>query len=223
MELKTLILKLESNKIDRRDIPKIRGYLAERFPQYLELHNHIGKDKFLYKYPVIQYKAIDNIPCILAINEAAKIVTDIFYDIKEIDIKDKVLSVLEKGYYIKSVEYGCADEMIEYSFTSPWMALNQDNFPKYLNSNEEEKIAILKRVLIGNILSMSKDFDYRVEKPLNVLLKLKPTSINYKNKSMTGFNGRFLTNFNIPDYLGIGKSVSRGFGTVCRVKENSFK
>ncbi len=33
---------------------------------------------------------------------------------------------------------------------------------------------------------------------------------------MIGFTGTFTftTNFLIPDYLGIGKSVSRGFGTV---------
>ena len=31
---------------------------------------------------------------------------------------------------------------------------------------------------------------------------------------MLGFSGYFSTNAIIPSYLGIGKSVSRGFGTV---------
>ncbi len=35
---------------------------------------------------------------------------------------------------------------------------------------------------------------------------------------MTGFMGTFSVNFEIPDYWGIGKSVSRGFGTVVRQK-----
>ncbi len=36
---------------------------------------------------------------------------------------------------------------------------------------------------------------------------------------MLGFLGSFSENFEIPDYWGIGKSVSRGFGTVKRVNE----
>ena len=35
---------------------------------------------------------------------------------------------------------------------------------------------------------------------------------------MLGFFGTFSVNFEIPDYWGIGKSVSRGFGTVKKVK-----
>lgn len=31
---------------------------------------------------------------------------------------------------------------------------------------------------------------------------------------MIGFTGEFLVNFDIPDLLGLGKSVSRGFGAV---------
>ena len=36
---------------------------------------------------------------------------------------------------------------------------------------------------------------------------------------MLGFLGTFSVNFEIPDYWGIGKSVSRGFGTVKRLKD----
>ena len=35
---------------------------------------------------------------------------------------------------------------------------------------------------------------------------------------MLGFLGAFSVNFAIPDYWGIGKSVSRGFGTVIRIQ-----
>ncbi|MCD6152972.1 MAG: hypothetical protein J7J07_03575, partial [Syntrophobacterales bacterium] len=36
---------------------------------------------------------------------------------------------------------------------------------------------------------------------------------------MLGFLGAFSVNFEIPDYWGIGKSVSRGFGTVRTIRE----
>ena len=36
---------------------------------------------------------------------------------------------------------------------------------------------------------------------------------------MLGFLGAFSVNFEIPDYWGIGKSVSRGFGTVRTIRD----
>ena len=39
-----------------------------------------------------------------------------------------------------------------------------------------------------------------------------------KSTPMLGFLGTFSVNFEIPDYWGIGKSVSRGFGTVKRCR-----
>jgi len=36
---------------------------------------------------------------------------------------------------------------------------------------------------------------------------------------MLGITGEFMANFAIPDYLGLGKSVSRGFGAVVGVRD----
>jgi len=217
-----LTVSLEGNKVNSRDVPKIRGYLAGRFPQYIELHNHLGGDKFKYGYPVIQYKSIGGVPNIIAINDASRILIDIFYDVKEIDMKDKVMSILEKGYVLKNLVLGPADGLIEYEFISPWMALNQENYEVYVNASQEERVGILKKVLVGNILSMAKGLNCWVDKPIEVMIKLRPVEVNYKNKKMVGFKGRFMTNFVIPDYLGLGKSVSRGFGTVVKVKGGGF-
>jgi CRISPR/Cas system CSM-associated protein Csm3 (group 7 of RAMP superfamily) len=40
---------------------------------------------------------------------------------------------------------------------------------------------------------------------------------------MAAFSGEFMANFHIPDGLGIGKSVSRGFGTVKLIESLSFE
>jgi hypothetical protein len=49
------------------------------------------------------------------------------------------------------------------------------------------------------------------------IIKLNEVSTSLKGTPMLGFLGTFSVNFEIPDYWGIGKSVSRGFGTVKRV------
>ena len=107
--------------------------------------------------------------------------------------------------------------MVEYKFLTPWLALNQDNYERFANSGIDERTDILKKILTGNILSMAKGLGYWVEEPIEVLIKLNPVKINYKNRKMIGFKGGFMTNFMIPNHLGLGKSVARGFGTVKKV------
>ena len=43
-------------------------------------------------------------------------------------------------------------------------------------------------------------------------------SCTVKDVSMLGIECEFMANFAIPDYLGLGKSVSRGFGAVVGMK-----
>ena len=39
----------------------------------------------------------------------------------------------------------------------------------------------------------------------------------YKGIPVMGFTGEFRVNFKIPDFFGLGKGVSQGFGVVKRV------
>jgi len=43
--------------------------------------------------------------------------------------------------------------------------------------------------------------------------------VRLKKVEMAAFTGSFVTNFTIPDYFGLGKSISRGFGTIVRQNE----
>lgn len=219
MYINILMLKLESNKIEPRDIPKIRGYIAAKYPQYLELHNHIGDKEYKYGYPFIQYKAIDNIPTLIAINDAGKMLLDVSYGLQEINIKDKMINIMEKGFSLKKEEFGCHNENLEYEFISPWMCLNQENYRKYLEIDEDNRNELLKRILIGNIISMAKAFSYTVENNIFARLSVKPLSVKFKDQEMIAFKGSFETNFKIPNFLGLGKSVARGFG--CVKKQNN--
>jgi hypothetical protein len=52
--------------------------------------------------------------------------------------------------------------------------------------------------------------DQRIQSDLS-FRQLKTT---LKGKSMLGFEGVFKTNFHLPDYSALGKSVSRGYGCI---------
>ncbi len=222
MDLNVLIMKFSSLEMARRDIPKIRGYIAEQFSEIDELHNHKG-EKFIYRYPIIQYKTVEGKPAIIGINKGADIIMQIEDKLDNIRIQGEYVEIYEKSIEYKRQTYGITNDLVRYKFESPWMCLNEDNHKQYEKSNEEQKNEILKRILAGNILSMSKSFNYTVEQQLTPYINLKPDSVKFKNMDMMTFKGEFLVNFNIPEYLGIGKSVSRGFGVVKMVKESTFK
>ena len=84
-----------------------------------------------------------------------------------------------------------------------------------------ERRELLENILIGNILSVSKSLGYTVAEPIKAEIgKMREVKTRLKDVPMIGFLGTFSVNFEIPDYWGIGKSVSRGFGTL--IKCNSL-
>ncbi len=201
-------------------IHKFRGFVGNVFKDHDLIHNHDEKGKPIYRYPLIQFKLIDRTPAIIAITDrAVSIFSEIFMKLDKIIIENTVISVFEKDLKVEEVEFGYSDEIFMYEFASPWIGLNQSNFKKYNDAGNNNKDQMLKRIMTGNILSMAKCLDCWLSKDqkIKIDIKLKEIKVNLKGKSMTGFNGIFKTNFLIPAYLGIGKSVSRGFGAVRRV------
>ena len=198
----------------------LRGYIAHQFPQYDILHNHMKNGKFLYLYPRIQYRTINGEAYIIGLEEGIQVVREIEPQLETIQLKGNTHRVIQKQITFQEVRFGFAGLSIEYSFIKPWLALNEKNHSDYIQLKTKiKRDAFWKNILIGNILSISKSLGYIVEQQIRVdSLKLKEHKTSLKSTPMLGFLGTFLVNFEIPDYWGIGKSVSRGFGTVKRVE-----
>jgi hypothetical protein len=206
--------------LEVRDTPKLRGSVASKFPGFSLLHHHIEKDKFLYQYPRIQYKVINGSAMIIGIEEGIDVLKDIYCDIGDLKIgcpyKTKLQS--EINIHVSEQLFGGSNDLVEYCFTTPWMALNQKNYKLFTTGTKENRDKLLNTILIGNILSVSKSLGYQVKSRIHTRLNLMQSKVSFKNNEMIAFRGRFNVNFNIPDHLGIGKSVSRGFGTIKRVE-----
>lgn len=201
---------------------KFRGFVGNLFKEHDLIHNHDTETgKVIYRYPLIQFKLIDSTPAIIAItDQAVKIFTEIFMNLDKINIDGIDIPVFEKDLKVETADFGYSDETFMYEFITPWLGLNQKNYAKYeAAKSNEEKQERLKGILTGNILSMSKSLDYRLDNKqrIKTALQVKHRKVNLKGKSMLGFMGVVKTNFMIPDYMGVGKSVSRGFGCVRRL------
>lgn len=197
---------------------KFRGYIGNTFADYDLIHNHnLISGKNLYRYPLIQFKIIDNTPTIIALTDnAVAIFTDIFMNLEQIVIDDIVIPVFEKNLKVEDVSFGYSDEHFMYQLKSPWIALNQKNYQVFKNSNQDEQSLMLSKILTGNILSMAKYLGYTLEhdQRIKTTLQIQQQTVTLKGNKVLGFTGYFKTNFHLPDDLGVGKSVSRGFGNV---------
>jgi hypothetical protein len=220
--VKKAVLKMSGIKLKPSQVHKMRGFIGDVFKEHDLVHNHdVETGKVIYRYPLIQFKVIDNSPVIIALTEkAVNVFGEIFMKLDHIKIEELTIPVNEKELSVEEDQFGMTKEMIQYEFIHPWVALNQENYKKYheLESFAQKK-EMLSSVMIGNILSMSKYLDYTVKDEIKIETTLKPVNINLKTKSMMGFIGGFRTNFEIPDLCGLGKSVSRGYGTVKRVEK----
>ncbi len=215
--MKKLTLKLSHISLDRSQIHKLRGYVGNLFKDHDLIHNHdVSSGRQIYRYPLIQFKLINRTPSIIAVTDkAVRIFVQIFMKMNEIKIDRAVIPVYEKDLKVEDVDFGYSNETYMYEFISPWIGLNQNNYKKYtVENSRNEKNNLLKRSMTGNILSMAKGVDCWLEKDqqIKLELQLKEKPANLKGKTMIGFTGIFKANFMIPDHLGIGKSVSRGFG-----------
>ena len=191
-----------------------------KFEKYPILHNHYGEGKFLYSYPLVQYQIIDGQASILGIEEGSEILKEIYPQITELKLGDSYYKVEDYMFFDKEYDINATKEEIQYKFITPWLALNTKNFQQYKQIPDwKERKIMLNKILVGNILSMSKGLGIIVNRRLHVKSNLEHISTDYKGVNMLAFTGEFRVNFKIPDFMGFGKGVSQGFGSVVKVDE----
>ena len=213
-QLKTVTLVLKTNSPVTESPEKLRGFIGNKFPDCSLIHHHIKGTGYVYSYPRVQYKVVSGMPMILGIEEGAGIVKGIPDAVDELTLGKQTYKVEEKQIFEKMQDFGKAREYRQYRFLTPWLALNEENYGRYKNMDGKNQILLLHKILIGNILSIAKAFDYVVLSQLKVKTRVKPTKVQSKGIPLIGFTGEFQINFNLPDLIGIGRSVSRGFGTI---------
>ena len=199
---------------------QLRGFFSNTDRTDPMLHHHLAGGAVAYRYPLIQYKVIRRHPMIIAAGDGIR---HIYPHIMENDT-----------LFLDGVSYPCGNRHIElgqeplgasavplrYRFLSPWFALNQANFARYRGMTQpEQRQQLLARILVGNILSMAKGFGVTVEHQLTAVPRLQERRDQFKGETILSFYGEFEVNFQLPELLALGKSVSRGYGTYIRLRK----
>lgn len=219
MKIQTTTIKFPELELKTRDAHKLRGFFGNLFKEKSELlHNHFEDGTLRYNYPLVQYKVIENIPFLVGINQGAELLVNLFLKINHINIDGNHYVINSKNITTSNIEFDDFATLKEYKFATLWMALNQKNHKKYEVISQEEKEQFLNKTLQNNILSFFKGVDVFVKENIMVMGKFSEKNTKFKEKEMIAFSGSFVTNALLPEYIGVGKSVSRGFGTVIHKK-----
>ena len=73
----------------------------------------------------------------------------------------------------------------------------------------------LQKILVSNMISFFKSIGHQEKERMMVNLQLEaPQLAGFKDQKLWTFKGGFVSNVKLPDYIGLGKSVARGFGTI---------
>ncbi len=183
------------------------------------MHNHYQDGSARYAYPLVQYKVIDKTPLLVGFQEGAELLVSLFLKIREIQIAGQNYPVLAKNIQQKQYDLNVNQQLYNYRFKTLWMALNQENHRIYQQLDENAKTEFLNRQLQNNILSFYKGLSFRTTDRIMAVTRVIEKQTQFKDQPMLVFDGEFTTNAFLPEMAGIGKAVSRGFGTVSPVKK----
>lgn len=192
---------------------QLRGYMAHRFTGIPEFHHHSDRS---YHYPLVQYKVLGGRPTVVGAREYADIMGKMVTGTTKLTINNSAYTVrsmnLERKRYTFRYEDG------KYGFSTLWLALNADNHRQFLTLDTVGRLKLLGRVLTGNILSMLKGVGIHADRHITTdVMRFETESVEMHESRFIGIRAQFRANVSLPPWLGLGKSVSKGFGVAERV------
>lgn len=215
-----------NNELRFNEVPLLRSGVLSIMQHNANVlfHNHTADDGFRYSYPLIQYKRINRKAAIVCFGEGCSTVGEFFatQNMKFMMGEQLVELNLERLQPRKFV-IQVWDTMFTYTLRK-WLPFNQDNYRKYTSiEGVAEKALFLQNILIGNMLSMTKGLGIHIDKEIqcNITEVSSPRIVRAKGVKLMSFDIEFKSNLSIPDYAGIGKHASIGYGTIVKKRNNN--
>ena len=220
---------LFGNPLRPYEVPAFRGAVISKIPKELTLfHNHLG-ESFRFSYPLIQYKAISGKAAVVCIGEGTREIGNFFARADfQLRIGEREEAFTVENVWASQWMLQTWNDSMLYSLRR-WLPLNKSNYELFHKTEGiVERTKLLESILTGNLLSMSKGLGHYFEKPVScIITNLEHAQVyTHKNVKMQGFNLLFRSNVYLPDFIGLGKGASMGFGTVkcikTKTKEDSY-
>ena len=213
--IKSVILKLNTDKPVRKTPYQVKGVFIRHFKNepIVPMLNGSNRHKFLY--PRVQVKILNEQIYIIGLKEGLIPVISIAEKVKKLDFGNITFDVESFELLESKNDFISSKQVITYSFLTPWIALNHMNQGAYKKSNEIEQCLFLNKLIGQNIVFLANELNLNLEK--NIYTKIEISELSPKKvdeKNWGSFEGGFKTNCILPNYIGLGNGITRGFGSI---------
>ena len=216
--INSVVVKIKTDRPVQKTPYQVKGVLMKNFPNEEIVPMLNGSYRKKYLYPRIQVKILDEEILLVGLSQGVDPILKIQEEIKDLNFGDITFEVLDKSIIEESEAFLFASSLQKYEFASNWVALNANTSKQFDSKNNEEKLQFLNNLIAKNIVFISQDIGF--ELPENIYSQITVSSLEATKMEQNGwraFDGKFSTNLIMPDYLGIGNGITRGFGTISNV------
>ncbi len=208
LEVNYLLLTLRTDRQVHLGASPLSLYISSAYQKEFGHNSHTLSGG---SYPLLQYKVIRGSPLIVAINEGRDFLWKIYKNLDSIDCGGS-FTILEKRIIEKKALLGPTEKRLKYRFLTPWLTTTEAELVKSGGADRIEEALV--PVIESNLRGLSRNFGIPIEGPISAGFHLRNEHIVQKESGILGFLGTFYVNYEIPQFLGLGRGVSRGFGTV---------
>ncbi|SVA27906.1 uncharacterized protein METZ01_LOCUS80760 [marine metagenome] len=214
-DIKSVIVRVLTDKPVRKTPYQVKGVFMRQYPDepVIPMLDGTYRDRFLY--PRVQVKILNEQIYIIGIHEGADAVLSLAKKFDIFDFGNITFEVKDYNVEETNQQFVPSSRLVRYRFLTPWVALNHMTGGRYRFLTNQEKPSFLNRLLGQNIIFLANEVGIRLED--EIYTKVKVTSLFPRpvdENKWGAFMGEFKTNFVLPNYIGIGNGITRGYGTV---------
>jgi len=196
-------------------IRQLRGAIANAFIDDPRFHQHDDQGKPLYRYPQIQYRWRNGYGVIAGWESGAETLLNLGWLDLELSLDKTKVQVFDALITTKVARFGISERLLRYKLVSPILLFNQKNYNHYQSLNEIEQKVEIERLLIANLLAALKGLGIHFPVVLYAaFINIETQPCQYKQQTLLGITGEFITNALLPNDFAFGHAVSHGYGWI---------
>ena len=214
-DIKTTVLKLSTDKPVRKTPYQVKGVFIKKHAGEPITPMLDGTYRKKYSYPRVQVKILNEQIYIIGIKEGVEPVLSIPKKIKELDFGNITFAINDFEEETLNQQFALSGSLVKYSFLTSWAALNHVTGNKYRSTPFKKKKSYLNKLLGTNLIFLAKEMGVPIKKGIYTKVEipnLHPKSID--DNKWKSFKGDFKTNIILPNYIGLGNGITRGYGTI---------
>ena len=214
-DIKSAVVRVVTDKPVRKTPYQVKGVFMRQYPDepIIPMLDGSYRDRFLY--PRVQVKILNEQIYIIGIHEGVDPVLSVAEKFEMFDFGNITFEVQDCDIENVDQQFIPSSQLVRYRFITPWVALNHMTGGKYRFLTNQEKPSYLNRLLGQNIIFLANEVGINLAD--NIYTKVKVSSLFPRpvdENKWGAFMGEFKTNFVLPNYIGVGNGITRGFGTI---------